>query len=59
LFSKEQLFFISYANWWCGKTTREAAEQAIYNDPHAPVSARIIVRGPRFFRESKHTLTEF
>ncbi|CAL5870352.1 uncharacterized protein PFLUO_LOCUS4588 [Penicillium psychrofluorescens] len=41
-FSKEQLFFISYANWWCGKTTREAAEQAIYNDPHAPVSARII-----------------
>ncbi|KAJ5808419.1 hypothetical protein N7474_009688 [Penicillium riverlandense] len=41
-FSKEQLFFISYANWWCGKTTREAAEQSIYNDPHAPVSARII-----------------
>lgn len=42
-FSKEQLFFISYGNWWCGKTTREAAEQAIYNDPHAPKSARIIV----------------
>lgn len=42
-FSKEQLFFISYGNWWCGKTTKEAAEQAIYNDPHAPKSARIIV----------------
>ncbi|KAJ5174455.1 uncharacterized protein N7482_000332 [Penicillium canariense] len=41
-FSKEQLFFISYGNWWCGKSTKEAAEQAIYNDPHAPKSARII-----------------
>ncbi|KAL2706048.1 hypothetical protein AAEP93_001298 [Penicillium crustosum] len=41
-FTKEQLFFISYGNWWCGKTTKEAAEQAIYNDPHAPKSARII-----------------
>lgn len=44
MFSKEQLFFISYANWWCGKTTNEAAESAIYNDPHAPKPARIIVR---------------
>lgn len=42
-FSKEQLFFISYGSWWCGKTTKEAAEKAIYNDPHAPKSARIIV----------------
>lgn len=42
-FSKEQLFFISYANWWCGKTSKEAAEKAIYSDPHAPMSARIIV----------------
>lgn len=45
-FSKEQLFFIAYGNWWCGKTTREAAEEAIYNDPHAPKSARIIVSDP-------------
>jgi endothelin-converting enzyme len=45
-FTKEQLFFISYGNWWCGKTTKEAAEQAIYNDPHAPKSARIIVSIP-------------
>ncbi|KAJ5750355.1 Peptidase M13 neprilysin [Penicillium manginii] len=42
-FSKEQLFFVSYANWWCGKNTKEAAEQAIYNDPHAPKSARVIL----------------
>ncbi|KAK1138461.1 hypothetical protein N8T08_002496 [Aspergillus melleus] len=41
-FSKEQLFFISYANWWCSKTTLEAAGEAIYNDPHAPKPARII-----------------
>ncbi|BDD57101.1 hypothetical protein MAP00_002495 [Monascus purpureus] len=39
-FSKEQLFFIAYGNWWCSKTTREAAEEAIYNDPHAPKPAR-------------------
>lgn len=42
-FSKEQLFFISYGNWWCSKTTKEAAEKGIYTDPHAPKSARIIV----------------
>ncbi|KAL5340080.1 hypothetical protein BJX70DRAFT_131494 [Aspergillus crustosus] len=41
-FSKEQLFFVSYANWWCSKSTPEAAQEAIYNDPHAPKPARII-----------------
>ncbi|EAW21324.1 M13 family metallopeptidase [Aspergillus fischeri NRRL 181] len=41
-FSKEQLFFIAYGNWWCAKTTKEAAIQAIYTDPHAPKFARII-----------------
>ncbi|KAL4931202.1 M13 family metallopeptidase [Aspergillus undulatus] len=45
-FSKAQLFFISYANWWCSKSTPEAAEEAIYNDPHAPKPARIIVSSP-------------
>lgn len=42
-FSKEQLFFVSYASWWCSKTTKEAAIRAIYNDPHAPKPARIMV----------------
>ncbi|RDW86811.1 M13 family metallopeptidase [Aspergillus mulundensis] len=41
-FSKEQIFFISYANWWCSKTSPEKAQEAIYNDPHAPKPARII-----------------
>ncbi|EYE94245.1 M13 family metallopeptidase [Aspergillus ruber CBS 135680] len=53
-FSKEQLFFISYANWWCSKTTKEAAESAIYNDPHAPKPARIIgtMANSREFKEA-------
>lgn len=42
-FSKEQLFFISYANWWCSESTPQAAERAIYTDPHAPMPARILV----------------
>jgi endothelin-converting enzyme len=42
-FTKEQLFFISYSNWWCSKTTKEAAVRAIYTDPHAPNPARISV----------------
>jgi len=41
-FSKEQLFFVSYANWWCGKSTKEAAISRIYSDPHAPKWARIL-----------------
>ena len=43
-FTKEQLFFINYANWWCGKTTKAKAIQRIYADPHAPKNARILVR---------------
>ncbi|KAB8212336.1 hypothetical protein BDV34DRAFT_231853 [Aspergillus parasiticus] len=53
-FTKEQLFFISYANWWCSKTTAEAARKAIYNDPHAPKPARIIgtMENSREFKEA-------
>ncbi|KAE8145058.1 hypothetical protein BDV25DRAFT_165490 [Aspergillus avenaceus] len=53
-FTKEQLFFISYGNWWCGKTTPEAAREAIYNDPHAPKSARILgtMDNSREFKEA-------
>ncbi|KAL8831777.1 MAG: hypothetical protein Q9191_000663 [Dirinaria sp. TL-2023a] len=42
-FTKEQLFFVSYSNWWCGKTRKEDAIDRIYRDPHAPIWARIIV----------------
>ncbi|KAE8421745.1 hypothetical protein BDV36DRAFT_280350 [Aspergillus pseudocaelatus] len=53
-FTKEQLFFISYANWWCSKTTAEAARKAIYSDPHAPKPARIIgtMENSREFKEA-------
>ena len=51
-FSKEQVFFISYSNWWCGKTRKEAAADRIYRDPHAPTWARIIVSSG-LFRDSK------
>lgn len=42
-FTKEQLFFISYSNFWCGKMRPEAAIDRIYNDPHSPKWARIRV----------------
>lgn len=42
-FTRDQLFFISYANWWCGKDRKEAAINRIYQDPHAPKWARILV----------------
>ena len=42
-FSKEQLFFVSYANWWCGKTRPETAIELVFRDPHAPTWARILV----------------
>ena len=53
-FSQEQLFFVSYANWWCGKSRRDTAINRIYTDPHAPKWARILgtMANSREFRES-------
>ena len=42
-YTKEQVFFISYANFWCGKTRKEQAVNGIYQDPHSPTWARILV----------------
>lgn len=42
-FTKDQLFFISAANWWCGKDTKATAIQKIYVDTHSPKWARILV----------------
>ncbi|KAL9129346.1 MAG: hypothetical protein Q9217_002184 [Psora testacea] len=42
-FTKEQIFFISYSSFWCGKIRPETAVNAIYRDPHAPTWARILV----------------
>lgn len=41
-FSNDQLFFLSYANWWCGKIRKEQAANFIVTDPHSPNDKRII-----------------
>ncbi|EKD14071.1 peptidase family M13 [Drepanopeziza brunnea f. sp. 'multigermtubi' MB_m1] len=53
-FSQEQLFFVSYANWWCGKSRKETAINRIYTDPHAPKWARILgtMANSRDFKDS-------
>ncbi|KAH8162956.1 hypothetical protein CIB48_g5296 [Xylaria polymorpha] len=53
-FTHDQLFFVFYANWWCGKTRKEQAVNYIYNDPHSPAFARILgtTANSRAFRES-------
>jgi endothelin-converting enzyme len=53
-FSQEQLFFVSYANWWCGKSRKETAISRIYTDPHAPKWARILgtMANSRDFKQS-------
>lgn len=53
-FSQDQLFFVSYSNWWCGKSSKDAAVSKIYTDPHAPKWARILgtMANSREFRES-------
>ncbi|KAI0401376.1 peptidase family M13 [Xylaria palmicola] len=53
-FTHDQLFFVFYANWWCGKTRKEQAVNRIYTDPHSPAFARILgtTANSRAFRES-------
>ncbi|KAF2017828.1 peptidase family M13 [Aaosphaeria arxii CBS 175.79] len=53
-FTQEQLFFVTYSNWWCGKSSKEDAINRIYVDPHAPKWARILgtMANSREFRES-------
>lgn len=44
-FSKDQVFWLSFGNWWCSKTTPERAVQRLFSDTHAPKSVRILVSG--------------
>lgn len=41
-FNKDQLFFLSYATWWCGKVRPAQALSLVYTDPHSPSDKRII-----------------
>ena len=43
-FSKDQLFFISYSTFWCGKFRPETSVNLVYRDPHSPAWARILVK---------------
>ena len=40
-FTKDQLFFVSYANWWCGKSRDEFARQRIYSKVSTPQRSTI------------------
>ncbi|KAF1981073.1 endothelin-converting enzyme [Aulographum hederae CBS 113979] len=40
-FTKDQMFFVSYATWWCGRSRLETAVNRIYTDPHSPPMFRI------------------
>jgi predicted metalloendopeptidase len=41
-FTAEQLFFISYANVWCGSDTPQRLENLILTDPHSPNYYRVL-----------------
>lgn len=53
-FSQDQLFFVSFGNWWCSKSRRETAISRIYSDPHSPMRSRVLgtLANSRDFRES-------
>jgi endothelin-converting enzyme len=53
-FTQDQLFFVSYANWWCSKSRPETAISKIYSDTHAPKWARILgtLANSRDFKKS-------
>ncbi|KAK9447088.1 uncharacterized protein V1518DRAFT_407380 [Limtongia smithiae] len=40
--TKEQIFFMNYGRWWCGKTRPGTAAQRIYTDPHSPSFVRVL-----------------
>lgn len=42
-FTREQLFFIAYANTWCSLTRNEKLRQNILYDPHSPPKYRVNV----------------
>lgn len=43
-FTPNQVFFLSYAQTWCGSSTPAAAKESLLTDPHSPARAR--VNGP-------------
>jgi endothelin-converting enzyme len=52
--SHDQLFFLAYANSWCGNARPRALVQQIYGDVHSPSQFRVTgpVMNSRYFRET-------
>jgi predicted metalloendopeptidase len=42
MFSTDQLFFLSFASFWCGVESNGAIEQQIQTDAHTPLKYRVI-----------------
>ena len=40
MFSKEQVFYLSYSNWRCGKTRPAQMVKAALTDEHSPMGIR-------------------
>lgn len=38
----DKLFFLSYANLWCGHETPQRLEDQILTDPHSPSKYRVL-----------------
>lgn len=54
-FSQEQLFYVSYGNFWCSKYSQQALARTIYTNVHSPNFARIegaAMLNSRGFREA-------
>ena len=54
-FTQAQVFYLSYGNVWCGKSTKEQVTQGILTDEHSPGSVRILgtaMLNSRGFREA-------
>ena len=52
--SPEQLFFLSFAQVWCGETRPEAAHQRLLTDPHSPHRFRVngVMRNSEAFAQA-------
>lgn len=53
-FTHDQMFFVSYSNWFCAKSRKGTAISRVYTDPHAPEWARVLgtMANSREFRKS-------
>uniref|UniRef100_A0A0N5AT03 Neprilysin-1 n=1 Tax=Syphacia muris TaxID=451379 RepID=A0A0N5AT03_9BILA len=51
VYTNDQIFFLSYAQTWCGKTRPEAQIRQILTDPHSPLRFRVngvVINQPEF-----------